>query len=75
MPGRYAEGMERQATAAIANLMRCRVTSLGADVSRPASWEAVRACVGQKDIVATKRAAAAAFCDNEEVQATPEVLL
>ena len=64
MPVRYAESIERQATAAITKLTQCQIISLAADKSRPVSWEALRGCVGQIDVSSIKRAATAAFCDN-----------
>ena len=75
MPVRYAESTERQVTAAIAKPTQCQIVSLAADKSRPVSWEALRSCVGQLDISSITQAATAAFCDNAEVQITPQALL
>ena len=75
MPVRYAESIERQATATIAKLTQCQIISIAADKSRPVSWEALRKCVGQIDIDSVKKAANAAFCENTEVESTPQAWL
>ena len=75
MPIRYAEVLERQASAAIAKLMQVELVKQVAKKARPVSWDTMRANIDSSMVEESRKVATSKFCGDTIIESTPDNML